>query len=333
LIRDLGLKILYQPEKSENTEQHKFDVVAVHGLQEDSDKTWIYPSELPRPIQSVNMAQGIPPSSALKSAFLFGQQEDKRESTENPRLKHDKADSSTIAAGTIGKGKDEQGHGQVNWLKDPTMLPKAFPEARIMRFGYNYTPGSMLSSICKSAANNLILELQGLRDRFAYPSKPILFIGHSFGGIVIESALNTASRQAKEEKKGENKDATFRDSGGMYSVYEDLMMSTIGVIFLATPFYPNKDVLALWKTLRIIVPKETENAPTAVNGQAEPESTITESNNTFIELAKLEEFRVACFYESKPSRNLKKVCARYSTSFYNTDASTCSSRYQVKHSG
>lgn len=76
----------------------------------------------------------------------------------------------------------------VNWLKD--FLPKQMPHARIMSFGYNST---VLFS--KSAADIGTYAEQLLEDLISYRglfmSRPIIFICHSLGGIVVKKVCGS----------------------------------------------------------------------------------------------------------------------------------------------
>jgi hypothetical protein len=76
----------------------------------------------------------------------------------------------------------------VNWLKDPEMLPKAIPDARIISIGYEIpqVPDSPPLDV-DSAATELVKSLASIRSDCS--RRPILFIGHGYGGIFIEEAL------------------------------------------------------------------------------------------------------------------------------------------------
>ncbi|OTB11609.1 hypothetical protein K445DRAFT_26559 [Daldinia sp. EC12] len=100
-----------------------------------------------------------------------------------------------------------EGPGHVHLLQD--LLKKSFPQARISSFAYNsdwLVDAPIKSS--QSISERLLEELQTKRQS---PRLPIIFIGHSFGGIVIKKALSLA--QCSEE------------------ILED----TCGIIYLGTP--------------------------------------------------------------------------------------------------
>lgn len=73
----------------------------------------------------------------------------------------------------------------VHWLKDPEMLPAIVPNARIMVYSYESrwhanAPKTRLH-LC---GKDLIDTLHSFRNDV--PDRPILFIGHSLGGLVIQ---------------------------------------------------------------------------------------------------------------------------------------------------
>lgn len=54
----------------------------------------------------------------------------------------------------------------VNWLKDPDMLPKAAPQARIMRFGWEsqWIGRDFIDQRCSTVAEQLLDDLRTVRE-------------------------------------------------------------------------------------------------------------------------------------------------------------------------
>jgi len=80
----------------------------------------------------------------------------------------------------------------VLWLRD--LLPDRVPNARIMTFGYD-ADTLKLSKISHLTVNDhatsLIVELLRVRRDPELQRRPILFLAHSLGGIVVKHALVT----------------------------------------------------------------------------------------------------------------------------------------------
>ncbi|KAJ5062665.1 hypothetical protein J3E72DRAFT_187867, partial [Bipolaris maydis] len=73
----------------------------------------------------------------------------------------------------------------INWLSDPTMLPAVLPNASIMRYGYSsaFFGHDRYSASAENVAKALLEELQVFRQ--TSPQRPLVFVAHSFGGLVM----------------------------------------------------------------------------------------------------------------------------------------------------
>lgn len=291
--------------------------------------TWTYPSQLqsntstlkkpPKgPVQALKEELAFPPSPTSDGALIkgnpIGLPTNKPEVPESLRNQQMRADS--LQGSTTEGAQDTQAKPQVKWLQDEKLLPSAFPEARILRFGYGYKAdrSTTTSEIRRMAAEKLIDGLSDIRKTdCAFPPRPIIFIGHAFGGLVIASALDIASgyitKMAKEARDN------FRDSnsGDGYSVYKDIMTSTVGVMFLSTPFRPSNDILERWKALGVRLSEEHESRLAAASGNqvsATPKVSNSQTlgpNRRLIWLADVENLRLVCFYENQSSGSSTKT--------------------------
>ncbi|KAM7200864.1 hypothetical protein V8F20_005106 [Naviculisporaceae sp. PSN 640] len=102
------------------------------------------------------------------------------------------------------------------WPRD--LLPQTLPGTRIMTFGYDSavvrSTGTSANSI-ELHAGSLLSDLSAHRKDD--PQRPIIFIGHSLGGILIKDALCKASVP------------------GSPSHHKQIFDNTYGIIFLGTP--------------------------------------------------------------------------------------------------
>ncbi|KAK7431277.1 hypothetical protein QQZ08_002048 [Neonectria magnoliae] len=97
------------------------------------------------------------------------------------------------------------------WLKD--FLSKTLPEARVLLFGYNANVAFQTSIAgVREQAENLLNRLKGKRKNAM--ERPIIFICHSLGGLIVKRALIISK-------------AT--------DTYKSIQNATYGIAFIATP--------------------------------------------------------------------------------------------------
>lgn len=97
------------------------------------------------------------------------------------------------------------------WLRD--FLPPILPTARILLFAYNSNVAFGTSTVgVREAADTLLDRLTF--ERKGVDSRPIVFVAHSLGGLVVKRALVSAK---------------------LNSAYEGIANATRGIAFFATP--------------------------------------------------------------------------------------------------
>ncbi|KAH8745409.1 hypothetical protein BGZ57DRAFT_862505 [Hyaloscypha finlandica] len=100
------------------------------------------------------------------------------------------------------------------WLKD--IIPKDFPGARVFSYAY---PADVFCTFAtgtiRSFATSLLEGLKGERRSKEQLKRPIIFICHSMGGIVVKEALVLAKIEDE--------------------LFENIRISVKGILFLATP--------------------------------------------------------------------------------------------------
>ncbi|KAF8518814.1 hypothetical protein BU17DRAFT_90584 [Hysterangium stoloniferum] len=103
------------------------------------------------------------------------------------------------------------------WLRD--FLPHTIPTARILLYGYNaYTTDSLSEETVHGHAKTFLAKLSMSR-KTGEKERPIIFIAHSLGGIILKSALIEAN-VAHE---------------GHLLPHKWIHLSTYGIVFLGTP--------------------------------------------------------------------------------------------------
>lgn len=108
----------------------------------------------------------------------------------------------------------ESSSGQVTlWLKD--LLPHQIPNARVMTFSYMATIfGNTSVGGIRDNARALLGLLADQREDNEDRQRPIVFVGHSLGGIIIKQALRIANNEAR---------------------FSDIARCTKGILFFGTP--------------------------------------------------------------------------------------------------
>ncbi|KAI9714206.1 MAG: hypothetical protein M1812_006427 [Candelaria pacifica] len=103
------------------------------------------------------------------------------------------------------------------WLRD--FLPIDIPDSRVLTYGYSLSSGGTISKgNLLHAAQGLLDRLSRLREGKSNRDRPIIFVCHGLGGLVVRKALLLTEELWK---------------------YERLRLATRGIIFLGTPLHSN----------------------------------------------------------------------------------------------
>ncbi len=192
-VHEHGLTLLHEPDDQPLIA----DIIFVHGLQGHPRKTWHFGNEDDTAeLYRHTLARG-----------LFGKR------AKDPSPSRSKPDSS------------------IYWPKD--LLPKDQDNVRILTYGYD----SRISHFFSGPANQLNISqhgeallnrVSGERTRSKCRGRPIIFVAHSLGGLLVKEALNESRKQSQTGK-------------------DDLYASTRAVIFFGTPHLGSDD--AKWGLL------------------------------------------------------------------------------------
>ncbi|KAK4466758.1 ankyrin repeat-containing domain protein [Cladorrhinum samala] len=194
-ISSEGMTVVYAPGANEKP---NLDVVFVHGFTGHPETTWTHKkgdpkgSSDPKGASDSPDAVSEPPAKSRKFGFLSTPHSQNKNSHKSP----------------------------VYWPRD--LLPETLPNARILTYGYDthlrhklVGPPVNTSSVY-DIAKNLLIELEA--ERRADPSRPLLFIVHSLGGVLVKEALRQSEAfQTRQAHLG----IAFK--------------ATIGIIFFGTP--------------------------------------------------------------------------------------------------
>ena len=205
------------------------------------------------------------------------------------------------------------GNGLATWEKADTvwprdLLPKAIPGARIITWNYDadimrFFNKTGQNTILKHA-ENFLLDLAGERaeEDGIEPDRPIIFVGHSLGGLVIKQALITAREH--EYAQNENDD------------YANILRNTVGIIFLGTPHKGSDQ--AKWDGIATNLAKvlRKDHNDTIIGALSRGSSTLENLQSSFAGIS--DRFSYSTFTEEREYPNIGKIVDDDSATLYLT---------------
>ncbi|KAF3942484.1 hypothetical protein ABW19_dt0203779 [Dactylella cylindrospora] len=179
--------------------------------------------------------------------------------------------SGSPAAGTRSYGFS----AGVMWLE--SLLPKHIPDARILLFNYksNYWINAPKWDL-RSLGSDLIRAISDEEERRREPDRPIVFVAHSLGGLIIEEAM------------------LFADSDKKFKHLTEIIK---GIIFLGSPLRGSNTVdwpIILANCARFVGIDSHDGLLRATAENSEKSTSLAEN---FLQLARRREMKVICFYE------------------------------------
>ncbi|KAF4460637.1 nb-arc and ankyrin domain [Fusarium albosuccineum] len=259
-VSEIGLSIIHEPQDSEII----VDIVFVHGLGGHPLKTWTFKSAATVQAHDPRDDRG---RAFQHSSYLLSKLSRRRLGTQGGP--NGNLDSS-----------DAPGASRLNVFWPNDLLAEDCSNARIMTWGYD----SKITKYSKSPANknnifnhgrNFFFELQ--RERLV--ERPIVFIGHSLGGIIIKEMLSVSDTREHPD-------------------FRSIVGSTAAVIFLGTPHRGSEDLAALGDIARKIVSAMMmDTNPAILDALGLKTSDLERCQETFSRLWRTYDFKVKTFYE------------------------------------
>ncbi|KAI1169450.1 ARM repeat-containing protein [Nemania sp. FL0916] len=244
-----GIRLCQVYPPSESDDATNVDIIALHGLDTDSSRTWTHKDK---------------------------------------------------------EGKKER--GDVNWLKDPDMLPHRIPNARIFTCDW---PADMIKE--KDTIQMTIIELarrllRSLQDQLItkkkrdHPSHPILFIASCLGGIILAQAMIVAESEIE---------------------FNSLWKATGGIVFLATPFRETsfRGIASVVVWFLIIQARFTNTAVTNLLDSVKEPGFLQELVGKFTQICQqrfqYQPCQLAIFYEMRGSNLMQKGLPSWIANYFN----------------
>ncbi|KAK2026075.1 ankyrin repeat-containing protein, partial [Colletotrichum zoysiae] len=195
------------------------------------------------------------------------------------------ADVDIIAVPGLGShalGSWKSPNGDQVWLRD--FLPKEIPTIRVLLYGYDTVlPGSLSKQSIKDLGNALLERITAFREGDDTNRRPIVFVGHSLGGLLIKEALVQARRRRSEIKS-------------------DFSKATFGLLFFGVPNLGLRN-----EQLRTLVrgqPNEGLINDLLVDDDSEPSSYLKGLADQFSETCR-DYYRVVSFFERSLSPTIE----------------------------
>ena len=173
----------------------------------------------------------------------------------------------------------------------PAQLLPSFVEeekARILTYGYDADTSSFTDSQSRNSlashAENLLVELVANRRIRGANQRPLIFVAHSLGGLLVKQALVSSA-----EFPGE--------------ILRSIFVSTYGILFLGTPHRGSS--IAEWGSLlerigsAVLPRKLIDTQPQLVDALKKNNETLRSVDGWFLQLSS--RFHLYFFHEGKPS--------------------------------
>lgn len=204
------------------------------------------------------------------------------------------------------------GHPRKTWTKDdekffwPAHLTEDLPEVRVLTFGYYADPGSFMGQVSQNRlgehASDLLNKMATRREKSETEGRPIIWIAHSLGGLVVEKALTIGDTSSDNDMH-----------------LKEIANNTIGIITLETP-HAGSD-LAAWAEMTSRLLRSVHANKNLVEVLTTVSEVLRDTNNAFgrfLETRKDRGSRVDIqpFHETRPISNIGMVVSIASASIF-----------------
>nr|CDP26075.1 Putative kinesin light chain [Podospora anserina S mat+] len=170
------------------------------------------------------------------------------------------------------------------------MLPAALPEARI--FTYDWNANLLKDAPVQTLLGHADTLLKLVSEGRGSQTRPIIFVASCFGGLILAEAVNRAAQVGSD--------------------YRHILLSTVGVVFLATPFQGSDAAQqARWRVLVAGIMGE-QASDQLIQDLEQKHDFVRQRIQKFTEIANAEAVRLPlyCFFEIKETEILRAILPR-----------------------
>jgi Putative serine esterase (DUF676) len=195
-------------------------------------------------------------------------------------------------------GDEKRLKSSIFWPRD--LLPKDRNDVRLMTYGYD----SDITKFFGGAANKTNISEHGRSflnalssERSTCPSRPLIFVAHSLGGLIVKEAL----RRSRDERNHQHLKAAYA--------------STFAIIFFGTPHRGSGD--AAWgEMLRRIASAAQFDTAKPILADLDPSSgnaKLDELSEAFSDMLDEKGFQIYSFQESQGKMGFKPLSQQVSS--------------------
>ncbi|KAK4215438.1 hypothetical protein QBC37DRAFT_386350 [Rhypophila decipiens] len=170
----------------------------------------------------------------------------------------------------------------VNWLE--SILPKDIPNVRILTYGYNArTHGSepFIAESLYDHGKTLVEVLCVDRRRTKTEGRPIVFLAHSLGGLVVKAALTHSNLHGRDNS------------------LNDIKLSAYGLVFFGTP-HSGSSIASLGTKLLGLVSPVASTSTRHIKHLHQGSEWLRDESSRFAPI--IPDFEIINFYETYPER-------------------------------
>ncbi|KAF5593532.1 RGT2-Sensor of high external glucose concentration [Fusarium pseudocircinatum] len=271
-IPSTGLSVIYEPE----SDAPIVDIIFVHGLKGHPYKTWRCkhnPENAGEP--PADSGKEAPKSNNWKRLELRRSLKAFLKSSSN----NNRQDTSLTEFTCNNPPTTETGDLSVFWPAD--LLPQICNKARILAFGYDtkitkFTSGPTNTNSIFSHGKDFLFSLA----REYVPRRPMIFVAHSLGGILVKEMLALSSTSDALAHKG-------------------IIESTAAIVFLGTPHRGSPELSAIGEWARSMLSSlKFQTTSTILDTLGLKTTDLERAHEAFCRLWYQYDFQVKTFQES-----------------------------------
>ncbi|QGI67476.1 hypothetical protein CEK27_011447 [Fusarium fujikuroi] len=271
-IPSTGLSVVYEP----GDDATIVDVILVHGLKGHPYKTWRYK-------QGSENAEKKPKNQERKTSKLDNPKRLELRQSFKALLKRPSSkgrQDSVLTTSTVQTSPAAPENDlSVFWPAD--LLPITCRKARILTFGYDtkitkFTSGPTNMNSIYSHGKDFLFSL----GRNPIPGRPLIFVAHSLGGLLVKEMLALSSISEKPEHK-------------------KIVESTAAIVFLGTPHRGSPKLAAIGDWARSMVSSlRFQTTSTILDTLGLKTTDLERTHEAFCRLWNTYDFQVKTFQES-----------------------------------